>query len=153
MKFMRVYLSTENVDAVLKFIPKVELKKNKHAYVSFSDVKIEFTTTRWVVIFAYNWSTIIGWIFNLIHFIVFFFLFLCVHFLSPHLANRLYMQFDNLFNGDKVLGAGMNQFLNENWQDILNELKPVLKKAIGKIVKGLVNPIFSKFPYNDLFLA
>lgn len=62
------------------------------------------------------------------------------------------MQFDNLFGGDKALGAGMNQFLNENWEDILNELKPVLKKAIGKIVKGLINPIFSKFPYNDLYL-
>lgn len=43
---MRAYFPPENVDAVLKFIPKVEVKKNKNAYVSFSDVKIEFTTTR-----------------------------------------------------------------------------------------------------------
>lgn len=79
---------------------------------------------------------------------------LYVLFLSVILrTQRLYMQFDNLFGGDKTLGAGMNQFLNENWRDILNELKPVLKKAIGKIVKGLVNPIFGKFPYNDLFLS
>lgn len=62
------------------------------------------------------------------------------------------MQFDNLFNGDKALGDGTNQFLNESWLEILNELKPVLKKAIGNIALGVVNPIFSKFPYNDLFL-
>lgn len=47
---MCIYLSTENVNATLKLIPKVELKKNKKAYVSFSDVKLEFTTTRWVVV-------------------------------------------------------------------------------------------------------
>lgn len=50
MKLMCVHLSTENVDAVLKFIPKVEVKKNKRTHVSFSDVKLEFTTTRWVVV-------------------------------------------------------------------------------------------------------
>lgn len=62
------------------------------------------------------------------------------------------MQFDHLFNGDKALGEGTNRFLNENWSDILNELKPVLKKAIGRIVSGVVGPIFGKFPYDDLFL-
>lgn len=66
--------------------------------------------------------------------------------------NRLYMQFDNLFNGDKLLSDGTNRFLNENWLDILNELKPVLKRAIGNIVIRVVGPMFSKFPYNDLFL-
>lgn len=63
------------------------------------------------------------------------------------------MQFNNLFNGDKALGDGTNQFLNENWQDILNELKPVLKKAIGNIINGVVGPVFSKFPYDSLFLS
>lgn len=62
------------------------------------------------------------------------------------------MQFSNLFNGDKTLSDGTNRFLNENWLDILTELKPVLKKAIGNICNGVVGPIFAKFPYNDLFL-
>lgn len=63
------------------------------------------------------------------------------------------MQFDNLFNGrDQALSDGTNAFLNENWSDILNELKPVLKKAIGNIVNGVVSPIFAKFPYETLFL-
>lgn len=66
---------------------------------------------------------------------------------------RLYIQLRNLFNGDKALSDGTNQFLNENWQDILNELKPVLRKAIGNIAIGVIQPVFSKFPYNQLFLS
>lgn len=62
------------------------------------------------------------------------------------------MQFSNLFKGDKALSEGTNQFLNENWQDILNELKPVLKKAIGSIINGVVSPVFNKFPYDQFFL-
>lgn len=62
------------------------------------------------------------------------------------------MNFADLFNGDQTLSQGTNAFLNENWSDILNELKPVLKKAIGNIVIGVVGPLFAKFPYNDLFL-
>lgn len=62
------------------------------------------------------------------------------------------MQLDNLYNGDKTLSDGTNLFLNENWQDILNELKPALKRAMAQIIKGVINPIFTKFPYNDLFL-
>lgn len=62
------------------------------------------------------------------------------------------MDFENLFNGDQVLSQSTNQFLNENWTDILRELKPVLTKAIGGIYKAIADPIFSKFPYEDLFL-
>lgn len=62
------------------------------------------------------------------------------------------MDFENLFNGDKVLSQSTNQFLNENWTDILRELKPVLTKAIGGIYRAIADPIFNKFPYEELFL-
>lgn len=90
-------------------MPKVEMKKEKE-YLQFSDVKLDFTTT------------------------------------------RMHIQLSNLFNGDKVLSDTTNSFLNENWSDILNELKPVLKKAIGDIANGVVGPLFGKFPYEQLFL-
>lgn len=66
--------------------------------------------------------------------------------------NRLHMQFANLFNGDKTLSDGTNLFLNEQWSDILNELKPALKKVIAKILLDLVYPFFNEFSYNELFL-
>lgn len=62
------------------------------------------------------------------------------------------MNFDNLFNGDQRLSDSTNQFLNENWKEILGELKPVLTKAIAGIYKAIADPIFRKFPYEDLFL-
>lgn len=65
---------------------------------------------------------------------------------------RLYMDFENLFNGDKVLGDTTNQFLNENWQDILNELKPVLKDVVSGISQNIIKAVFDKFPYQNIFL-
>uniref|UniRef100_U5ETV6 Putative hemolymph juvenile hormone binding protein n=1 Tax=Corethrella appendiculata TaxID=1370023 RepID=U5ETV6_9DIPT len=62
------------------------------------------------------------------------------------------MNFSNLFNGDRALGDNMNKFLNENWKDILNEVKPSIVTAFAKIFKNLVNNVFETFPYNELFI-
>lgn len=67
-------------------------------------------------------------------------------------CSRVWLYFGNLFNGDKALGEGTNKFLNENWMEILKELRPVLNKAIGEISKGIISPIFAKFPYDQMFL-
>lgn len=67
-------------------------------------------------------------------------------------TSRLHMKLENLFNGDKALGDNMNQFLNENWRDILNELKPAITFAVEEILKGIINRIFLKLPYIELFL-
>lgn len=61
------------------------------------------------------------------------------------------MHFENLYKGDKLLGDTTNKFLNENWEDILGELKPVLADAMGKICHGIMGPVFDKFPYTDLY--
>lgn len=63
------------------------------------------------------------------------------------------MNFENLFNGNDQLSLSTNAFLNDNWTEILRELKPVLTKAIGGIYKAVAEPIFNKFPYEELFLA
>lgn len=63
------------------------------------------------------------------------------------------LNFSNLFNGDKALGDNMNVFLNENWSDILNELKPSISLTLEQIFEIIVNRIFAKVPYDDLFLS
>lgn len=65
----------------------------------------------------------------------------------------MWMSFENLFNGDKLLSDTTNKFLNDNWMEILTELKPVLTKTIASIYKAIAEPIFSKFAYSDLFLS
>lgn len=67
-------------------------------------------------------------------------------------TTQLHINLENLFNGDKALGDNMNQFLNENWRDILNELKPAVTLAVEEILKSIINRIFSKVPYSDIYL-
>jgi len=66
-------------------------------------------------------------------------------------TTRMYLKLDNLFNGDKALGDTMNMFLNENWKDILQELKPAVREAFAQVLTGLINPVFEKIPYEELF--
>jgi Haemolymph juvenile hormone binding protein (JHBP) len=67
-------------------------------------------------------------------------------------ATRFYMDLDNLFNGDKALSDNMNLFLNENWEELLKELKPRIAEVFGEIVTQIVNNVFARRPYKDHFL-
>lgn len=58
---------------------------------------------------------------------------------------------DNLFNGDKILGDTTNQFLNENWRDLFNELQPAIQRALGKMNLAVAKPVFESIPYAELF--
>lgn len=67
--------------------------------------------------------------------------------------SNMQLELTNLFNGDKALGDNMNLFLNENWRDILKELKPAISYAIEEVLKSIINRIFNKVPYYDMFLG
>ncbi|XP_055679564.1 protein takeout-like [Lutzomyia longipalpis] len=67
-------------------------------------------------------------------------------------STKLWMNFENLFNGDKVLGDTTNAFLNENWMDIFNELKPNISKSYAAAIQTIINKVFAKFPYKEYFL-
>lgn len=80
------------------------------------------------------------------------------------------MHFTNLFNGNEVLANNMNNFLNENSEDILAELKAPIIKGFGRQVNifilydnnqqsflyrlfgVIINNIFNTFSYSDLFI-
>lgn len=63
---------------------------------------------------------------------------------------RAYIQLNNLFNGDKTLGEQMNKFLNENWQPILEELRPALGDGISQAFTQISNRIMSRIPANEV---
>jgi len=65
---------------------------------------------------------------------------------------RFHTYFGNLYNGDKLLGDSTNVFLNENWEDIFNELKGLIFDAFGLVMQNILNSIFRKIPYDELFL-
>ena len=53
---------------------------------------------------------------------------------------------DNLFQGNKVLGASLNMFLNQNANEVIAELRPDLEQGIAEIFVGLWNEVFNKIP-------
>lgn len=61
------------------------------------------------------------------------------------------VNFQNLFNGNKVLGLTMNNFLNQNAIEILNELEDSISSSLSVIFLELINNVFSKIP-TDLWL-
>lgn len=67
-------------------------------------------------------------------------------------TEKMNIQLTNLMNGNQALADSMLQVLNENWKDLLNELKPAVTYAIEEIVKSIVNRILNKVPYYELFL-
>ncbi|CAI6366632.1 unnamed protein product [Macrosiphum euphorbiae] len=67
-------------------------------------------------------------------------------------VKKLNVKLENLFNGNKQLGDSMNSILNQNWEVLLEELKPAFEEAIGAISQDIVNKVFQKTAYSDIFL-
>ncbi|XP_069681789.1 protein takeout-like [Periplaneta americana] len=65
---------------------------------------------------------------------------------------NLIINFNNLFNGNKLLGDAMNKFLNENWRLVLDEIGKPAYKALGLIVHQIVTNVAKKVPFKELFL-
>lgn len=57
----------------------------------------------------------------------------------------------NLFHGDQALADKMNNFLSENWQLFLDELKKPIHTSFAKVFKDEFNSIFINTPVDDLF--
>lgn len=58
----------------------------------------------------------------------------------------------NFSTGNKALGDNMNNFMNENWKIIFQELKPAISGALGKIIRDILENVFMTVSYEDLFL-
>lgn len=64
---------------------------------------------------------------------------------------RLSSNFTNLFNGNKALGQNIVKFMNENWKEILDDLKQTIVDGFGNVFTSIINHVFSNFPYEDMF--
>lgn len=66
-------------------------------------------------------------------------------------VDRIHFDFQNLYNGDKLLGDTTNRFLNENWNDIFKEIRKNIFDAFTLIAENTLRNVFNKVPYEDLF--
>lgn len=46
----------------------------------------------------------------------------------------------------------MNVFLNENWEELLNDMKPAFENALGSAFIGIAQAFFKRVPLNEMFL-
>ncbi|XP_022191316.2 protein takeout-like [Nilaparvata lugens] len=60
------------------------------------------------------------------------------------------LYFGNLFNGNKELGDATNVFINKNWKEIIDEIKPVIEDSVASLVKSFISPIFDNFSIDQL---
>lgn len=67
--------------------------------------------------------------------------------------SHAYINLENLFNGNKLLGDGMNKFLNENWSELWKELQPAFIETFGRVGLDVANTVFQRNTYKKLFLA
>ncbi|KAL1490576.1 hypothetical protein ABEB36_013246 [Hypothenemus hampei] len=61
------------------------------------------------------------------------------------------VRMENLFNGDKVLLAMINDVVNRNFDVFLHELMPVIERALAITFQQTGNAIVDSYPYNVLF--
>ncbi|XP_023026830.1 protein takeout [Leptinotarsa decemlineata] len=67
-------------------------------------------------------------------------------------VGRLFIQFDNLFNGDKVLGANANEVLNKEWESVFKEMKEPIGNTILTVASSILDNILSKVPHKYTIL-
>ncbi|GLG98430.1 Circadian clock-controlled protein [Gryllus bimaculatus] len=82
--------------------------------------------------------------------------------LRPHLVvDDLKMDFsvkdirmgiENLHNGNTILQAALNLFINTHAQDLLKEMKPDLKRKLMVLMRSFMENLFNRIPY-DAWIA
>lgn len=58
---------------------------------------------------------------------------------------------DNLFGGEQALGDVVNSAINNNFQLFLDEILPLLEKALSDAFKITADNIVNQFSYSQLF--
>ncbi|BES90137.1 Hypothetical protein NTJ_02944 [Nesidiocoris tenuis] len=74
-----------------------------------------------------------------------------VHTEVRHTVQRLTIQLNDLFNGNKARGHEMNILLNEHWRDLNRLLGPPIDKAFVFSLKPIVDYLLTIVPVNNLF--
>jgi hypothetical protein len=67
-------------------------------------------------------------------------------------VKHIRMGVENVHNGNSVIQAALNLFINTNAQELLKEMKPDLKKKLIVLMRNFVENLFANIPY-DSWLA
>jgi hypothetical protein len=56
----------------------------------------------------------------------------------------VFVRFENLFNGDKILGEQINTVINENRKVFYEDMEETFEEVVMQIVINMVNKFFAK---------
>ncbi|XP_014272566.1 protein takeout [Halyomorpha halys] len=59
-------------------------------------------------------------------------------------TTRLYLSFRRPHQ--ETISTILNRFMNDNWQQILNDMKPAISQSFGANIQQVANKVFSKIP-------
>lgn len=121
------------------------INKNGKNYLQLNKTKMTFNTTR------YNEGILRDDSCCRLECFYFFARLFLSFFLIPFSSQRLSSNFTNLFNGNKALGQNIVKFMNENWKEILDDLKQTIVDGFGNVFSSIINHVFSNFPYEEMF--
>ncbi|KAK9874607.1 hypothetical protein WA026_005438 [Henosepilachna vigintioctopunctata] len=66
--------------------------------------------------------------------------------------DKIEFDLDNLFEGNKDLGATINKFLNENWDLLVVDFGPGIAKTISNLYKNIFDQFCAQIPAKNFFL-
>ncbi|XP_015174517.1 PREDICTED: protein takeout [Polistes dominula] len=58
------------------------------------------------------------------------------------------MGVENVHDGNTILQAALNLFINSNGQELLREMKPDLRRKLVQVMTNFIEKIFSQVPYD-----
>ncbi|XP_059057365.1 circadian clock-controlled protein daywake-like [Achroia grisella] len=64
-----------------------------------------------------------------------------------------HFQFDNLFNGNKILAEPVEAFMNNNWNDVMQEVAPPVVYSIVSAVMDTIESLFKAVPADELAIS
>lgn len=67
-------------------------------------------------------------------------------------AEKVEYQFNDLFDGDELMGKQINLVLNDNWDKVFSDIKTSYSKSFGLVYKDLANRVFGQVALEDIFL-
>ncbi|XP_017118647.1 protein takeout [Drosophila elegans] len=80
--------------------------------------------------------------------------YLKIYQLVPNIRlDRWIMWLDNFFPDNYDLTIAINNLFNRNWVEFWNELEPGILPLFETVFLGMIEDLFEKVPYDDLFLA
>ncbi|KAJ8865918.1 hypothetical protein PR048_033441 [Dryococelus australis] len=68
------------------------------------------------------------------------------------IGGRMYLQLDNLLNGDKAIGENVNAVLNDNWRDVAKAVGPGVADMVGALLKQTLSGMLELVPVEEIFV-